>query len=126
MEAPRLEWSAAAVRDGTLTVPIAGDRPEGWKSTFERTVRLLGGGDWGEVSLKKDKVKVSDVPDGGEEELRFFLEGVVQEANATHADTGGDADDDADAATEQGDAELQEADDADARMTSRFRDFGAA
>ena len=123
MEAPRLEWSAAAVRDGTLTVPIAGDRPQGWKSTFAGTVRLMGGGDWGEVSLKKDKVTVSDVPDGEEEELRFFLEGVVQQANATHVDTDDDADDDA---TEQGDAEAEKADDADARMTSRFRDFGAA
>ncbi|HEX3976993.1 MAG TPA: hypothetical protein VHW96_12075 [Solirubrobacteraceae bacterium] len=122
MEAPQLEWSAAAVRDGNLTVPIAGDRPRGWKSTFEQTVRLLGGGNWGEVSLKQDKVKISDVREGDEEELRFFLEGVVQQANATHVDT----DDDAEDGTEQGDADAEEADDADARMTSRFRDLGAA
>jgi hypothetical protein len=120
MEAPRLEWSAAVVRDGTLTVPIAGDRPRGWKSTFDHTVRLLGGGAWGEVSLKKEKVKVADVPEGGEEELRFFLEGVVQQANTTHADT----DDDDDVADEPDDGDA-DGDDADARMTSRFRDFGA-
>ena len=64
MDAPHLEWSAAEVRDGTLTVRIEGDRPRGWKSTFDHTVRLLGGGDWGEVSLKKAKVKVTDVPEG--------------------------------------------------------------
>ena len=121
MEAPQLEWSAAAVRDGTLTVPIDGDRPRGWKSTFAQTVRLLGGGDWGEVSLKKDRVKVSDVPEGGEEELRFFLEGVVQQANATHVDTDEDADD----AADESDDMAADDDDADARMTSRFRDFGA-
>jgi hypothetical protein len=124
MEAPRLEWRAAAVRDSTLTVPIAGDRPRGWKSTFERTVRLLGGGTWGEVSLKKEKVKVADVPEGAEDELRFFLEGVVQQANATHVDTDDDADD---AAYEADDsARNDDGGDADARMTSRFRDSDAA
>jgi hypothetical protein len=120
METPRLEWSAAAVRDGTLTVPMAGDRPRGWKSTFEHTVRLLGGGTWGEVSLKKGKVKVADVPEGVEEELRFFLEGVVQQANAAHVDT-----DDEDEAPDQPEDEGADGDDADTRMTSRFRDFDA-
>jgi hypothetical protein len=120
MEVPRLEWSAAVVRDGTLTVEIAGDRPRGWKATFGRTVKLLGGGDWGEVSLKGAKVKVTDVPEDGEEELRFFLEGVVQQANATHVDS-----EDADDADGAGDDE-GESGDADARMTARFRDFGAA
>jgi hypothetical protein len=82
-------------------------------------VKLLGGGDWGEVSLKGAKVKVTDVPEGGEEELRFFLEGVVQQANARHVDS-----DDADGAADDDDE--GESDDADARMTSHFRDFGAA
>ena len=119
MDAPHLEWSAAAVRDGTLTVPIAGDRPRGWKSTFDRTVRLLGGGDWGEVSLKKTKVKVGDVGEGSEEQVRFFLDGAVQEANAAHVET--EEDDDApDPADDGGD----KGDDADARMTARFQEFG--
>jgi hypothetical protein len=121
MEAPRLDWSAAAVRDGTLTVEIAGDRPRGWKATFGRTTKLLGGGDWGEVSLKGGKVKVTDVLEGGEEELRFFLESVVQQANATHVDS----DDDAGTAADEGDGD-SDGDDADVRMTSRFRDFGAS
>ncbi len=120
MEAPRLEWSAAAVDDGTLTVPITGDPPRGWKSTFEHTVRLLGGGGWGEVSLKKHKVKVAEVPEGTEDELRHFLEGVVQESNAAHVDTEQDDDEADDPSGEDGDG-----DDADARMTSRFREFGA-
>jgi hypothetical protein len=118
MEAPRLEWSAAAVRDGTLTVELAGDRPRGWKATFRRTAKLLGGGDWGEVSLKGAKVKVSDVPDGVEEELRFFLESVVQQANATDLQSKDDADDEPDERDDPG-----EGDDADARMTARFRAF---
>ena len=123
MEAPSLEWSAAAVRDGTLTVELAGDLPRGWKATFRRTAKLLGGGDWGEVSLKGPKVKVTDVPDGGEEELRFFLESVVQQANATHVQS---EDDDAeDEADEGDDADVEGGDDPDARMTERFRAFDA-
>jgi hypothetical protein len=124
MEAPELEWSAAAVRDGMLTVPVAGDRPRGWKSTFEQTVRLLGGGSWGEVSLKKDKVKVADVPEGSEAELRFFLEGVVQQANATHVEPDEDGDEQSDEADDS--APGGDGDDADTRMTSRFRDSDAA
>lgn len=120
MEEPRLEWSAAAVRDGTLTVELAGDAPRGWKPTFRRTAKLLGGGDWGEVSVRGTKVKVADVADGTEEELRFFLESVVQQANATHVQSEDDAEDEAD----DGD-ETDEGDDVDARMTARFRDFGA-
>jgi hypothetical protein len=120
MEAPRLEWSAAAVNDGTLTVEIAGDRPDGWKGTFLRTAQLLGGGDWGEVSLKGAKVKVTGVSEGSEEELRFFLEGVLQQANATHVEA---EDDDAEDEADEDEA-TDEGDDADGRMTSRFREFG--
>jgi hypothetical protein len=121
MGAPNVQWSAATVRDGTLTVPIEGDRPKGWKATFDHTVRLLGGGNWGEVSIKKAKVKVGDVPEGNEEEVRFFLEGVVQQVNAVHSE----ADDEADDAAEEPDERVADEDDADARMTARFRDFGA-
>jgi hypothetical protein len=121
MDAPRLEWSAADVRRGTLTVQLTGDRPRGWKSTFQTTVRLLGGGTWGEVSIKGAKVKVVDVAEGSEEELRFFLDGVVQQANATHVETDDDADDGAD----ESDEDRADEDDADGRMTSRFRDLGA-
>jgi hypothetical protein len=121
VEPPTLQWSAAQVRDGILTVAIDGDRPKGWKATFEQTVRLLGGGSWGQVSCKGGKVRVSDVAEGSEEELRHFLEGVVQQANAVHAapgDDAGDQDEGPDAAHED------DGDVADARMTSRFREFG--
>jgi hypothetical protein len=64
MEAPALQWSAAEVRNGTLTVAIDGDRPKGWKATFEQTVRLLGGGDRGEVTVKKGEVGVTDIAEG--------------------------------------------------------------
>jgi hypothetical protein len=122
MDAPALQWSAAEVRRGTLTVELAGDRPRGWKSTFKSTVRLLGGGNWGEVSIKGSKVTVTDVPEGSEEELRFFLDGVVQQANATHVDV----DDEADEGADESDDDAAGEDDSDARMTSRFRDLGTS
>jgi hypothetical protein len=120
MEAPRLEWSAAAVQDGRLTVEVAGDRPKGWKATFQGTVALLGGGEWGTVSIKGATVRVTDVPEGSEAELRHFLEAAVQQANATHVEPDEDADDRSDETDDEGDD-----DDVDARMTSRFRDLGA-
>jgi hypothetical protein len=123
MEPPTLQWSAAKVRDGILTVAIEGDRPKGWKATFEQTVRLLGGGNWGEVSCKGGKVRVGDVPEGSEDELRHFLEGVVQQANAVHVVSEEDADEQDESADDERE---DDGDDADARMTSRFRDFGAA
>ncbi len=123
MVAPRLQWSAAEVRHGTLTVQLDGDRPKGWKATFEQTVRLLGSGSWGEVSIKGAKVKVADVSEGTEDELRFFLEGAVQQANAVHVDT--DEDDDESSGDADDDGGAEDSEDADTRMASRFRDLGA-
>jgi hypothetical protein len=122
MDIPTLQWSGAQVRDGILTVEIAGDRPKGWKATFEKTVRLLGGGDWGEVELKSGKVRVSDVQEGSEGQLRHFLEGVVQEANAAFVEDEAEDHEDEEAGGSKG----EDGDDADARMTDRFRDFDAA
>jgi hypothetical protein len=125
METPRLDWNSAEVRDGKLTVTVTGERPKGWKGTFERTVKLLGGGDWESVKLKSGKVMVISVQAGSEERLRHFLEGVVQQANATHQP---DDTDDHDGAGDDGDSdesgeETDDHDDPDGRMTDRFRDF---
>jgi hypothetical protein len=70
------------------------------------------------VKLKGDTIRVTEVAEGSEDQLRHFLEGVVQEANATHLEDG-DAEEGAEAAPERGD-------NADARMTERFREFDAA
>ena len=110
------------MQDGVLTVQVAGDRPKGWKATFGRTVTLLGGGSWGTVSLKGAKIRVTGVPEGSEDELRHFLEAAVQQANATHVEPEEDADD----GSEDSETDEDDGDDVDARMTSRFRDFGAA
>jgi hypothetical protein len=123
MAAPGLNWSRAEVKDATLVVSLEGELPTGWKKSFERTVTLLGGGDWGQVQLKKGSVRVSDVEAGTEEKLRHFLESVVEQANADHPpaepDSSATDDDDADAETDADD----EADAPDTQMTERFRSF---
>jgi hypothetical protein len=120
METPTLDWNSAEVRNGTLTVELTGERPKGWKGTFERIVKLLGSGDWKAVKLKSGKVRISGVPEGAEESLRHFLEGVVQQANATHQPAG---DGDEQRGSHASAGETRQRDDTDARMTERFRDF---
>ena len=117
-----LDWSAAEVENAKLTVPLEGDIPKGWKRSFERTVRLLGGGEWGEIQVKRDKVRVADVEPGSEEKLRHHLEAVVAQANADHEpdEDEEDAAPDADA-SEHGAGDEDEG--PDAEMTRRFRSF---
>ncbi len=113
MSSVRLEWASAEVQNATLTVGLAGDPPKGWKQSFERTVALLGDGEWGEIQLKKGTVRVTDVAPGVEDKLRHHLEAIVAQANAAHEEPETDGD-------ESGD---HEAEGPDAEMTGRFRAF---
>ena len=120
---PRLDWGRAEVKDGTLTVSVAGEPPDGWKDTFEKTAALLASGEWDTVRMKKRTVKVEGVRPGTEEKLRHFLESVAQQANATHEPEGDDAsEDDGDESAEHGDETGDEKSE-DAEMTERFRSF---
>ena len=122
MSAPQLDWSQAEVKNGKLTVSVAGDPPRGWKDTFERTARLLSNGEWDNVTLKKHGVRVDGLQLGSEEKLRFFLESVVQQANATHEppeDEPQEAAEHADEATGASERDTS----TDAEMTERFRSF---
>ena len=112
MGSVKLEWASAEVKDAKLTVALEGDPPKDWKQSFERTVKLLGDGDWGEVQLKKGTVQVSDVPPGSEDKLRHHLESIVAQANAAieEPEEGGRVDGDGD-------------DGPDSEMTERFRAF---
>jgi hypothetical protein len=110
-----LQWASAEVKDGTLTVGLEGEPPDGWNESFERTVTLLGRGEWGEVALEDGTVQVSDVTPGSEEKLRHHIEAIVLQANAAH-------DEDADEGEEADGAEKR--DGPDAEMTDRFRAFG--
>ena len=104
MSEPQLDWTQAEVRNGKLTVSVAGDPPRGWKDTFEQTARLLSGGEWDNVTLKKRSVRV------------------VQQANATHEAPEDEPQDEADTADEA--TAGSERDTAtDAEMTERFRSF---
>jgi hypothetical protein len=123
MAAPSLNWSGAEVKDATLVVSLEGELPAGWKKSFDRTVTLLRGGDWGKVQLKKGSVRVSDVEAGTEEKLRHFLESVIEQANADHPPDEPDSDDrDEDEGDERQDDD-DETDGPDTQMTERFRSF---
>lgn len=116
MPSPRLDWSTAEVKGATLTVAVDGKAPSGWKESFATTVRLLGGGEWGEVGFKKQTVRVKDVVAGQEEKLRHFLDSVVEQANASHpAET--------EALESKADDESDEGEGPDAEMAKRFRSF---
>jgi hypothetical protein len=114
----KLSWSDATVKDARLTVALTGEVPKGWKQSFERTVKLLGDGDWGAVELKKGNVQVAEVTPGTEEKLRHHLEAVVAQANAALERAEDESRD------EDRDEPESEPDGADADMTARFRSFG--
>jgi hypothetical protein len=121
-DTPELNWTAASVQDETLTVELTGEVDDDWGQTFARTLALLSSaGAWGKPAFDSGTVTVEDVQEGSEDSLRFALDAAVQEANAHHAES--DEDDDSD--DEDGDDEEPEGDDADRRMTDRFRDSTA-
>jgi hypothetical protein len=117
-----LNWASAEVKDGKLVVALEGDVPSGWKQSFERTVTLLRGGEWGKVQVRKGAVSVSEVGSGTEEKLKHFLESVVEQANADHAPD--DGDEDSEDERPEGESADSHDDGPDADMTERFRSFG--
>jgi hypothetical protein len=121
---PQLDWSQAEVKDGKLSVAVAGDPPPGWSETFEKTAALLGGDDWDVVRLKKQSVRVEGVRVGSEDKLRHFLESVVQQANATHEPEMDEAEDEETEESEEQHEEQAKDGSDDAEMTERFRSFG--
>jgi hypothetical protein len=121
---PKLNWASAEVEDGSLTVALEGEITSGWKESFNITLRLLGGGDWGEVKLqpRKGTIRVSAVEPGSEERLRHRLEGVVEQANASARTPEPEPEAEPEDAADPEDAEGK-GDGDDARMTERFRAF---
>jgi hypothetical protein len=125
MSPVNLSWTEAEVKDAELSVPLDGEARKEWRQSFERTVALLGHGEWGKITVKKDRVLVSDVTPGSEEKLKHHLEGVVAQANATLQELEGEE-------SEAGEDEVQAPDqdggdqrrDPDAEMAERFRRSG--
>ena len=109
-----IDWRTAEVRDGTLTVELAGETQKGWPKRFKGVLALLEHGDrWGRVELRKGIIRVHEIREGSEEELRRLLEGVVAQANADFAPAGAE-----DSAAEP-DPEAER----DKRMTDLFRGY---
>jgi hypothetical protein len=125
MPEPTLDWSTAEVKDSKLTVQVDGDLPDGWQDTFNTTVKLLGGGAWGEIKLDEQKAEVSDLTPGDEEKIKHFLESVVQQANATHHsdedEERGEGDDDGE--DQEDEEESEQESDEDKEMADRFQSF---
>jgi hypothetical protein len=125
MSEVNLSWSEAEVKDAKLSVPLDGEARKAWRQSFERTVALLGHGEWGEITVKKDRVLVSDVTPGSEEKLKHHLEGVVAQANATLQEVEGEQsegeEDEVQAPDQDGGDQRR---DPDAEMAERFRSSG--
>ena len=111
-----IDWRAASVDGGRLTVPYAGKSPEGFKPALAHVIERLerGGSGWGAIKVGKSKLRVDDVTAGSEGDLRYFLEAAVLQANADVRDDTED-DDEKDASGERSEA--------DQAMTDAFRGF---
>ena len=108
-----IDWASAEVRNGDLTVGLAGEPSADWAKRIEAIVERLErpAHAWGAVTVSETAVTVEAVTAGAEEDLRHLLEGAVQQANADFAtvDEGGD-----------------ERSAADGAMTEAFRAFAEA
>ncbi len=109
-----IDWSRAEVADGRLSVPLSDKPPKGWKDGFERTMKLLGESRWQDVAIKKGSISVNGVEPGSEDSLRFYLEGLVEQANADVRP---------DEPESTGESPDGDDDGPDAEMTGRFREF---
>ena len=111
----KIDWSAAEVAGGDLSVPLTGEPSKEWTARVAEVVERLkrGGGGWGEVKVGRKAIDVADVEAGAEGDLRHFLEGAVMQANADFAPAPEAQDEDGDGAASEADGE----------MTGAFRAF---
>jgi hypothetical protein len=104
-----IDWTTAEVRDGNLTVDVGGKAKKDWARRFRAVVGRLGrvGHEWGEISIAKETITVTEVEPGSENDLRHLLEATVQQVNADLDES----------------PAPDEADGPDEKMTEAFRDF---
>jgi hypothetical protein len=112
----QIQWASAKVEDATLTVELTGSAANAWKARFESVLALLDTphSGWGEVRAAKQAIKVADLQQGSEPELRHFLESIVLQANSDTA-TG--------AVPDESDGDEDGEPDPDEQMTRAFRAF---
>jgi hypothetical protein len=110
-----IDWSAAEVSGGDLSVPLAGEPSKGWTDRVAEVVERLkrGGGGWDAIEVGRKAITVEGVRPGSESDLRHFLEGAVMQANADFAPDPEVHDD----------GESDAASGADGEMTGAFRAF---
>jgi hypothetical protein len=110
-----IDWSGASVDGSRLTLPFDAKASAEFKDQLIESIgRLDRGSGWGDVKVTRSGVKVADVTEGVESDLRHLLEAAVLQANANLAT---DEDEDEESAS---DGERSEADE---RMTETFRGF---
>ncbi|HEX3872700.1 MAG TPA: hypothetical protein VHW26_01045 [Solirubrobacteraceae bacterium] len=82
-----IDWHTAEVRDRALTVRLTGEPSKEWRARLEAVLARLDqpGNPWGRVHAKKRRIKVADVRDGYEPDLRHFLEAAILQTNADFA-----------------------------------------
>jgi hypothetical protein len=108
-----IDWSAAEVSGGDLSVPLSGEPSKAWTERVAEVVERLkrGGGGWSKVEVGLKAIDVKGVQAGAESDLRHFLESAVMQANADFAPEP--------EAPDEGD----EGSEADGEMTGAFRAF---
>ena len=82
-----IDWASATVKDGELTVALAGEPNTEWAERVQAVLERLErpGSAWGATKVTKSRIKVKAVTAGAEDDLRHLLDGAVQQANADFA-----------------------------------------
>ncbi|MEJ7798825.1 MAG: hypothetical protein WKF42_10030 [Solirubrobacteraceae bacterium] len=106
-----IDWTSAGVEHCRLTVWFAEALASEWSDRLEAIVHRLerAGAPWGTIKVMRKRLRVAGVTPGSEDDLRFVLEGAVQQANADFASN-----------EQDGDEQRSGADEA---MTAVFRSF---
>jgi hypothetical protein len=78
-----IDWGAAEISDGTLSVPLEGKPPKGFTKRVRDVLAVLdqGSGGWGKITMHKNTIAVAEIQQGSEDELRHLLESALVQAN---------------------------------------------
>jgi hypothetical protein len=83
-EQRNIDWGSAGIEEARLTVELTGASSKAWKQRFLSVLALLETphSRWGAVQLNKSGIRVAEVQQGTETELRHFLESIVLQVNS--------------------------------------------
>lgn len=108
-----IDWGSAEVVDGGLAVELTGEPSAEWVERVSAVIDRLRppAGACEAIEVTRERVAVTGVAEGRESDVRHFLEGAVQQANA-------------DLAPDEGEDEDGGRSERDTHMTEAFRAFG--